>query len=331
MAFTVNGRQYNRSTHASNKRLAQRVFAKIQTEIVEGRFGLVRSDAPKFESWADQFLESVQHANTKRAYKSCVVALKSHFKALKLSEITSDRIELFKQARLKKGTGPATINRSLAVLRRMMRLAERQRLIVRSPFTEVEFLEERSQRRQPHILTWEEERKLLHKALPMLKTLIVLLLETGLRIGREALPLKWEDVDLLSGSIMVRESKTLAGRRVIPLSKDCKAELLRWRSVAGPAVSPYVFPNLANPGAHLKGVRKPWVKALKNAGITYFPIYNLRATFASRLSAAGASDNMVAGMLGHSSPSIVNTYAKVDEFRNDAIQKLETLRVASKN
>jgi hypothetical protein len=45
------------------------------------------------------------------------------------------------------------------------------------------------------------------------------------------------------------------------------------------------------------------------------------------LSAAGASDNLVAGMLGHSSASIVSTYAKVvDEFRHSAIQKLETLR-----
>jgi len=46
--------------------------------------------------------------------------------------------------------------------------------------------------------------------------------------------------------------------------------------------------NRASPSTHLKGVRKPWVKALKDAGISYFPIYNLRATFASRLSAAGA-------------------------------------------
>jgi hypothetical protein len=36
---------------------------------------------------------------------------------------------------------------------------------------------------------------------------------------------------------------------------------------------------------------------------------------------------MVAGMLGHSSPSIVSTYAKVvDEFRRQAIEKLEGFR-----
>jgi len=180
-------------------------------------------------------------------------------------------------------------------------------------------------------LTWEEEKKLLAAAPPALRALVVLLVETGLRVGREALPLKWQDVDFFCGSIIVRESKTLAGRRFIPLSRVCKAELLKWRSVIGPVASSYMFPNLDNPSAHLKGMRKPWVKALKGAGINYFPIYNLRATFASRLSASGASDNMVAGMLGHSSPSIVQTYAKVDEFRSDAIQKLESLRATSKN
>jgi hypothetical protein len=39
---------------------------------------------------------------------------------------------------------------------------------------------------------------------------------------------------------------------------------------------------------------------------------------------------MVAGMLGHSSPSIVSTYAKVaDDFRRRGIQKPKELRNAS--
>jgi integrase len=66
--------------------------------------------------------------------------------------------------------------------------------------------------------------------------------------------------------------------------------------------------------------------------IPFFPIYNLRATFASRLSAAGLPDNLVAGMLGHSNPSILQTYAKVvDEYRRDAIRKLESYRKTAQN
>lgn len=49
--------------------------------------------------------------------------------------------------------------------------------------------------------------------------------------------------------------------------------------------------------------------------------------FYASLVAAGAPDNLVAGVIGHSSTSIVQTYAKVvDEYRRDAIRKLEAYR-----
>jgi integrase len=113
----------------------------------------------------------------------------------------------------------------------------------------------------------------------------------------------------------------------MPMSKHCATAMQEWAKLTGPKFSPYVFANPNKPGVHLKSVRKTWERALKSAKLERRPIYNLRATFASRLSAAGAPDNLVAGMLGHSSPSIVSTYAKVvDQFRRQAIQMLETLR-----
>ena len=73
--------------------------------------------------------------------------------------------------------------------------------------------------------------------------------------------------------------------------------------------------------------RKSWARALKDAEIEYFPPYNLRHTFASRLNAAGASDLTITQLLGHSSPSILQTYAKaIDEGKRDAIRKLECFR-----
>ncbi len=61
--------------------------------------------------------------------------------------------------------------------------------------------------------------------------------------------------------------------------------------------------------------------------LQHFPIYYLRATFASRLSAVGVPDTFVAQMLGHSTTSILPSYAKaIDEYRRDAIRKLDELR-----
>jgi len=246
---------------------------------------------------------------------------------MKLSDITSDVIEQFKDTRLSDGVRTATVNRDLAVLRRMMKLAERKRLINESPFRDVDFLEEHKQRRRPHILTYEEEEQLLAAARPHIRALAVLILETGMRSNREALALSWADVDFVNNVIRVRESKTEAGRRNIPISDRCKVELLRWRKLLGPDFSTYVFPSMNNPLKPLKDVRRSWARAVKDAGLQYFWLYDLRGTLASRLTQAGVSPLFVAQLIGHSGTTILTTYVRaVDEYRRDAIHKLENLR-----
>jgi integrase len=182
---------------------------------------------------------TVQHPNTQKRYRSSVHSLVASFGNVKLSDITGDVIEDFKEKRLAQGVRTATLNRDLAVLHRMMKLAERKMLITESPFRDVDFLEERKQRRRPHILTSEEEDRVLAAAVPHIRALAALILETGMRSRREALSLLWSDVDLVNDIIRMRESKTRAGERTIPISDRCKTELLRWRSLLGPEFSSY--------------------------------------------------------------------------------------------
>jgi integrase len=330
MDYVVPGEgQKCESTGTSNKRLARKILDKRKGEIAEGRFNLPKSNPPTLKQWAEQFLETIAHPNTKRVYASCIRVLSSFFGDARLSQISPGRIEEFKLSRTRAGAKHATINRNLAVLRRMMKLATRQRLVGRNPFEDVDFLEERSRRRQPHILTFEEQAKLEAEAPPLLRTLVVLLTETGLRVGREALPLKWIDVDLIDSVLFVRDTKTPAGIRPIPLSKFCTAILGEWRRLTGPEFSPYVFANPNNPQAHLKSVRKTWKRALTSAQITYFWTYDLRATFASRLAAAGVPDVFISQMMGHAG-GLLQTYAKaIVEYRRDAIRKLEAFRESS--
>ena len=120
-----------------------------------------------------------------------------------------------------------------------------------------------------------------------------------------------------------------AGIRAVPLSNLCTTVLAEWRRLTGPEISPYVFANPSNQQSHLKGVRKTWARALRDAQIGFFPIYNLRATFASRLSAAGVPDVFVSQMMGHAG-GLLQTYAKaITEYRRDAIRKLEAYRESS--
>jgi integrase len=164
-------------------------------------------------------------------------------------------------------------------------------------------------------------------ASPRLRVLVVLGVETGMRTG-EMLKLQWKDIDFLNDVLQIGRSKSNAGIRAVPISAQCKAELLRWRNLIGPEFSAWVFPNFENRRHPLqRGGRKAWANILKKAGIPFFPIYYLRHTFASRLTSAGVSPLTIAQMLGHSSTQIVPRYAQVlDQNRLDAMKKLEALK-----
>jgi len=328
MAVSVAGRQVGKSTYTRSKRIAGQMLARWETEVFEGRFHLPKSIPPYFDEWAEDFLKKVTHPNTRKRYACSVRKLQNRFSRLRLSDISAESIEEFKEDRLGEGVEPATINHDLRVLRRMLRLAERKRLISHNPFVAVEQLKQRAPR-LPHIVTFEEEEKIMAVAAPHIRALVVLILETGLRSHREALALKWEDVDFANALIRVRESKTRAGIRSVPLSARCKNELVRWRNRVGPEFSPFVFPNMRIPSQPMKDVRHTWAKALREAKLEFFVLYNLRHSHATRLSAAGVSDLFVAQMIGHSTPSILQKYSKaIDEYRRDAIRKLEHLRAA---
>ena len=256
--------------------LPEKILNLRVIEIIEGRYRLPKSNPPKHNEWASQFLDTISQPNTKRTYKSCINTLNKFFGPLPLSQISPALIEEFKVVRTKAGEGPAIINRNLAVLRRMLKLAARQRLIARSPFDELEFLNERSSRRQAVVLSIEEQRKLELVARPLLRTLIVLLADTGLRVRKEALPLKWQDIDLQKRLIYVRQSKTPAGRRVLEMTNHCLSTLREWMNVTGPNFSQYIFANPNRADVPLKSVRKTWARALSAAKLDWRPIYDLR-------------------------------------------------------
>ena len=92
-------------------------------------------------------------------------------------------------------------------------------------------------------------------------------------------------------------------------------------------MSPYVFPNMRKSSKPLSDVRRSWSKALQDAGLQYFRIYELRHTATSRFTQAGVAPIFLAQIIGHSSVNILSTYARaIDEFKRDAIHKLENLR-----
>lgn len=267
-------------------------------------------------------------------YQSSVNNLLRHLgNGVRLADITPETVFIFQQKRLAEGAGRATTNRDVATLSALMSHAKRMRLVSHNPCGDVCKLNERQDRRQAEPLSYEEEARVKQFSPLWLAILITVLVETGLRVAKEALPLKWSDVFLDSepACIHVRDSKSKAGVRTVWLTKHCREALLSWRATLGPDFSVYVFPSFRIPGTHITDYKKTWQAVVENAGLSR-RIYDLRATFASRANSCKASGLTVAHLLGHASTQILPTYVKpLDENTKAVIEALDAARVSHAN
>src|ERR1022692_1075863 len=161
-----------------------------------------------------------------------------------------------------------------------------------------------------------------------LRLIVIVLLYTGMRVGIEALRLKWADIDFEEAIITLSQSKTAAGLRALPMTAFVASELEKWHA-STTGMSEYVFFNPQRQIPHIRSVKTAWHNVLKRAGLPQFPIYQCRHNFATRLAGLGVSDTIIDQLLGHSRRDVLRFYtARVPEYLRDAIDLLEKLRSA---
>jgi integrase len=73
---------------------------------------------------------------------------------------------------------------------------------------------------------------------------------------------------------------------------------------------PFLFPSDRIPDRHQTTVKTVWRKTLQRARIPYFRIYDLRSTYATRLSAGGVADEWVTQMLRQSDAQVFKKYSQ---------------------
>jgi len=117
--------------------------------------------------------------------------------------------------------------------------------------------------------------------------------------------------------------KTTDSAQPLPLSRLACDVLKEWKKEQG-SENCYVFPSPRKPGKPIRSVRGAWRKALGKAGVSYFPIYNLRHVFCTRLSWV-APDAVVQRAMRHSSPETKRHYqlGMVDQVREGIEQANE--------
>jgi len=309
MTIIYDGGRIRRSTGTADRRLAQAILAKLQVQIVEGRFFETREEKQRtFAEMVKRYLEEVSVTKAPGSMlrdRQCADHLLPCFGDKLVYQVSSKLLGEYKVKRRAEGAAPATINKELGMVRHLFNVAVREWEWCReNPMLRVSM--EPVHNARDRWLTVEEEQDLLCFSPPWLRELIIFALNTGMRRG-EILGLKWQDVDLARGVLVVMKSKNKE-RRTIPLNARV-FELLVDKQSRMARSQELVFPTSENTMRDERNLTRGFYLALKKAGIENLTFHDLRHTFATRLVQAGVDLYKVQRLLGHKSPVMTQRYA----------------------
>ncbi|CAA9572151.1 MAG: Integrase [uncultured Thermomicrobiales bacterium] len=311
----------------------------------------------------DNWLETVVKQNTRpRTYDSYAQVTRLYLTPAigrhQLAKLEPQHVQGMMNALLKEGgkggTGLSarTVAYTRAILRKALNQVVKWGQVPRNVATLVD--PPKTKRHQIAPLTPDQGRALLavvqgHR----LEGLYRVALSLGLRMG-ETLGLRWEDVDLDTGTLRVAvalqrrkgsrelvEPKTHQGRRTLSLSSVLLAALrahrtrqLEERLAAGPTWKDQglVFPSTVGTAIEPRNLTRHFKGVLQAAGLPNIRFHDLRHAAASLLVAQGVHPRVVMEILGHSQISLtMNTYAHVlPETQREAAGFMDILFPASR-
>jgi integrase len=313
--FSIDGVRHQVSTGTTNRRHAGRIEMKLKDDANFAAHNLTQADPEMtFGALAARF---IANAGPRPHHLDRLKHLLPFFADVPVGRITKPLVREYRQARhAQKTMCDATINRDVAVLRHLLYWGLDEGLLAINPLTRLRLVPERRSPRP--VLTMGEELRLLTAAPPHLADMIVVALDTGMRLG-EILHQRWEHVDLTRGVLLVSQSKTVQGEgREIPLSRRVRCLLERRQTSEGTL---FVYRR----HAITTSIKTAWRTTLKSAAIRHIRFHDLRHAFNTRLLEAGVLQEVRKALMGHTSGAGVHgQYTHVElPLKREAIAKLE--------
>ena len=335
------GRWKMANSRQTSKAKATRFLHLAEERVAQGKVGIEpEKPGTLFGAVADEWLrlhskvELVSHEDNVGRMKH----LREAFGKLQVSDITPGRIDLFKSRmaaepkRDEKGepitdadTGeevrrwaPATVNRTLALLRKVLNDAVRWGHLQHAPKVRLLKVPE-----QPFLFLRQEQASeflaLAAEKTPNDAPMYQAAIYTGARMG-ELYGLRWSDVDLDRQQITIARSyaqpypKSKKPRHV-PIGPELATALRAWRRDC-PLAADLVFPGAD--GKMRPRERAPrgfadLAEAVRVPGKDAITFHDLRHTAASLMVMAGLNLRTVQKMLGHSVITVTERYAHLGD------------------
>jgi len=317
-----NGKSYRESSNSDKKMVAKKLLARREGDIAKGKIPGVQFDKIMFEDLAEGFLRDYKINQKKSMLKAerSVNHLKKAFENVRVTQITTPRINAFIEDRLNEGMANATINRELAALKRMLNLGAKQTPPIVDRVPHIPMLEENNVRTG---FFEYDEFLALRDALPKyLKGVATFGYKSGWRVA-EITGLKWSNVDLKKRVVCLEigTTKNKEGRTMY-LDDELMQVFLDQREQQKNAgqIIPYVFPN-SRGNDKAKDFRKAWKTSCEKIGMPGRLFHDFRRTAVRNMVRSGIPERVAMMISGHKTRSVFDRYNIVSE---------DDLRVASR-
>ena len=316
------GQRVRRSTETANKALAQELHDQLKAD----SWRIAKLGEKPRRTWNEavvRWLKESTHKATLDSDKGHLRWLDPYLGGKCLEDISRTLIDRITDARLAQGRRNATVNRTLEVIRAILRRCVNEwEWLDRVP--RIRMLKEPT--RRVRFLSREEAQRLLSELPSHLADMAAFSLATGLRRANVT-GLLWTQVDLVRKVAWIHPDQAKA-RKAIPVPLNAEAvNMIRAQLGRHPT---HVFSYQGNPITQVS--TKAWYAALARAGIEDFRWHDLRHTWASWHVQQGTPLHALQELGGWESTEMVRRYAHFSsEHLAPYADRLVALRDESKN
>ena len=262
------------------------------------------------------------------------VHLLPFFGRRRISDITRFDVQTFIGLKQKLGYAPKTLSHLRNLLSKVFSVAMKWGWLNSNPANSVE-LPPMEIRREARVLTPEEISRLTQNLAEPARTIFILGLLTGLRIG-EILGLKIQDINLSDGLVSVHRNvyrghiqetpKTKHSERRVPLAACVLTAIGQWM-VIRPRGTEWLFPSEAGTPYHDRNLMRRGMKPVcKRLGIPPFGWHSLRHTFSTYNGNSGVPMPVLQSLLGHAHAETTMIYTHpLEGAQREAVEKLASI------